>query len=152
MSLKTSRLRQQLWRDYRALGRLLRTLSAPELLTPGSFYLMRRKCGKPNCRCARGQLHPAWVLTRSEAGRHKLYSVPVSERARLRQLAAAYRRWQRARASFVKQTVPTRKPWRLASEAAHRVKLTQKKCPLKWAINDLRRVSATRRWYFSPAD
>src|SRR5258706_3222429 len=104
MSLKTSRLRQQLWRDYRALGRILRTLSAPELLTPGSFYLMRRKCGKPNCRCARGQLHPAWVLTRSEAGRHKLYSVPASERARLRQLAAAYRRWQQARAGFVNQT------------------------------------------------
>jgi uncharacterized protein DUF6788 len=104
MSRKTSRLRQELWRDYRALGRLLRTLCAPELLTPGSFYLMRRKCGKPNCRCARGQLHPAWVLTRSEAGRHKLYGVPASERARLRQRAAAYRRWQRARASFVKQT------------------------------------------------
>jgi len=64
---------------------------------------MRRKCGKANCRCARGQLHPVWVLTRSEAGRHKLYSVPASERARLRQQAGTYRRWQRARARFVKE-------------------------------------------------
>ncbi len=104
MSLKTSPLRQQLGRDYRALGRTLRALAAPHPMTPGSFYLMRRKCGKPNCRCAKGQLHPVWVLTRSEAGRHKLYSVPASQRSRLRQLAGAYRRWQRARARFVKQT------------------------------------------------
>ncbi len=104
MSLKTSSLRQQLGRDYRALGQTLRALAAHQPMTPGSFYLMRRKCGKPNCRCARGQLHPVWVLTRSEAGRHKLYSVPASHRARLRRLAGAYRRWQRARARFVKQT------------------------------------------------
>lgn len=104
MSRKTSRLRQQLGRDFQALGRTFRTLLAAHPLTPGSFYLMRRKCGKPTCRCARGQLHPVWVLTRSEAGRHKLYSVPPSERARLRQRAGAYRRWQRARARFVKQS------------------------------------------------
>jgi cell division septum initiation protein DivIVA len=73
-------------------------------MTPGSFYLMRRKCGKAACHCARGHLHPAWVLTRSEAGRHKLYSVPADQRARVRQLAAAWRRYQRARARFGKQT------------------------------------------------
>jgi hypothetical protein len=28
-------------------------------MTPGAFYLMRRKCGKASCRCAQGQLHPA---------------------------------------------------------------------------------------------
>jgi hypothetical protein len=72
-------------------------------MTPGSFYLMRRKCGKASCRCARGQLHPAWVLTRSEAGRHKLYSVPAEQRAQVRQRAAAWRRYQRARAQFGKQ-------------------------------------------------
>jgi hypothetical protein len=73
-------------------------------MTPGSFYLMRRKCGKTSCRCARGQLHPAWVLTRSEAGRHKLYSVPPDQRAQVRQRATAWRRYQRARAQFGKQT------------------------------------------------
>jgi hypothetical protein len=73
-------------------------------MTPGSFYLMRRKCGKATCRCARGQLHPIWVLTRSEAGRHKLYSVPTDQRAQVRQLALAWRRYQRARARFGKQT------------------------------------------------
>lgn len=72
-------------------------------MVPGSFYLMRRKCGKPSCRCARGQLHPAWVLTRSEAGRHKLYAVRPEQRGTLRPLAQAYRRHHRARARLVKQ-------------------------------------------------
>jgi len=104
MKAKTSGLRQQLWRAYGSLGHTLRAMTPDLPMTPGSFYLMRRKCGKASCRCARGQLHPAWVLTRSEAGRHKLYSVPVDQRAQVRQWAAAWRRYQRARARFGKQT------------------------------------------------
>jgi hypothetical protein len=73
-------------------------------LTPGSFYLLRRKCGKASCRCTRGQLHAVWVLTRSESGQHKLYTVPPDQRAQVRQLAAAWRRYQRARARFLQQT------------------------------------------------
>jgi hypothetical protein len=104
MKATTSRLRQSLWRAYKSLGRTLRAMTPNQPMTPGSFYLMRRRCGKASCRCARGQLHPAWVLTRSEAGRHRLYSVPAPERARLRQLAMTWRRYQRARAQFGKQT------------------------------------------------
>ena|SRR5437763_8613763 len=104
MKATTSRLRQQLWRAYKALGRTLRSMTPNQPMTPGSFYLMRRKCGKASCRCARGQLHPVWVLTRSETGRHKLYSVPAEQRAQVRRLATAWRRYQRARAQFGKQT------------------------------------------------
>lgn len=99
-----SALRKQLWRAYQTLGRTLQAMTRDARLIPGSFYLMRRKCGHPTCHCARGQLHPAWVLTRSEAGRHKLYNVPAPERAQVRQQAGAWRRAQRARAQFVKQT------------------------------------------------
>jgi uncharacterized protein YjiS (DUF1127 family) len=96
-------LRQRLWRQYRALGRRLRTMTSQGPLTPGSFYLLRRKCGKPSCRCTRGHLHAVWVLTRSEAGQHKLYPVPSDQRAQVRQLAAAWRRYQRARARLIQQ-------------------------------------------------
>jgi hypothetical protein len=72
-------------------------------LTLGSFYLLRRKCGKASCRCTRGQLHGVWVLTRSAAGQHKLYSVPPDQRAQVRQLAAAWRHYQRARARLFQQ-------------------------------------------------
>jgi uncharacterized protein DUF6788 len=96
-------LRQQLWRAYAALATTLRRLQRSEPMVQGSFYLLRRKCGKPNCRCARGELHPAYVLTRSEAGKDRLYPVPKEQRAEVRKRAAEYRRYQRARAVLVKR-------------------------------------------------
>lgn len=106
MNAELPRLRQRLWRQYRAWGRLLRTMTSQGPLTPGSFYLLRRKCGKASCRCARGQLHSVWVLIRSQAGTHRLYTVAPDQRAHVRQLAAAWRRYQRARARLLQQ-VPT---------------------------------------------
>jgi hypothetical protein len=96
-------LRQQLWRAYAALATTLRRLQRSEPMVQGSFYLLRRKCGKPNCRCARGELHPVYVLTRSEAGKDRLYPVPKEQRAEVRKRAAEYRRYQRARAVLVKR-------------------------------------------------
>jgi hypothetical protein len=96
-------LRQQLWRAYAALATTLRRLQRSEPMVQGSFYLLRRKCGKPNCRCARGEFHPAYVLTRSEAGKDRLYPVPKEQRAEVRKRAAEYRRYQRARAVLVKR-------------------------------------------------
>ena len=103
MPAEPSALRQRLWRQYRAAGRLLRVMTSQGPLTQGSFYLLKRKCGKPSCRCARGQLHAVWVLTRSESGKHKLYTVPPAQRAQVRQLAAAWRRYHRARAALLQQ-------------------------------------------------
>lgn len=104
MNADISKLRQQLWRAYAALASTLRRLQRSQPMVQGSFYLLRRKCGKPNCRCARGgQLHPAYVLTRSEAGQDRLYSVPKAQRAEVRKHAAEYRRYQRARAVLVKR-------------------------------------------------
>ena len=104
MRANHSQRRQRLWRSYAALGRLLRHLQRQEPLTPGSLYLLRRQCGKPTCRCAQGHPHESWVLTRSEEGKAKLYPVAAEQRARLRQLTAAYRRYQRQRARWVKAT------------------------------------------------
>jgi len=104
MSESDSRLRQQLWLVYRALARTLRALQRPEPMVQGCLYLLRRKCGKPTCRCARGQLHATWVLTRSEAGKSRLYPVPEDQRGGLRRLTREYRRWQRTRALLIKQS------------------------------------------------
>jgi hypothetical protein len=98
-----SKLRQQLWRAYAASGQTLRRLQRSHPMVQGSFYLLRRKCGKPNCRCASGQLHAVYVLTRSEQGKDRLYTVPKDQRAGVRQWAAEYRRYQRARAVLVKR-------------------------------------------------
>jgi len=77
-------------------------MTAQAEILPGSFYLLRRKCGKASCRCAQGHLHTTWVLTRSESGKHKLYTVPPAERARVRKLALAWKRAQKARAKLLK--------------------------------------------------
>lgn len=103
MNADLPNLRQQLWRAYAAMATTLRRLQRSEPMVQGSFYLLRRKCGKPNCRCARGELHPAYVLTRSEAGKDRLYPVPKEQRAEVRKRAAEYRRYQRARAVLVKR-------------------------------------------------
>ena len=102
MNGNLSRLRQKLWRAYAALARTLRQLQRAQPMVQGSFYLLRRKCGKPTCRCATGPLHASWVLTRSEAGKDRIYSVPQEQRAEVRQWALEYRRYQRARAALVK--------------------------------------------------
>jgi hypothetical protein len=102
MSANLSRLRQKLWRAYAALARTLRQLQRDPPMVQGSFYLLRRKCGKPNCRCASGQLHASWVLTRSEAGKDRIYPVPKDQRAQVRRWALEYRRYQRARAALAK--------------------------------------------------
>jgi hypothetical protein len=72
-------------------------------MVQGSFYLQKRRCGKPNCVCARGELHAAWVIARSEGGKNRTYMVSVEERARLRQLTDEYRRYLRARAVLGKR-------------------------------------------------
>jgi hypothetical protein len=98
-----SKLRQQLSRSFATLGRVFAELVRSSPMVPGSFYRLRRKCGKPTCRCAQGELHEAWVLTRSEQGKSRLYSVPVADRAAVRAWATQYRRYQRARAQWVKR-------------------------------------------------
>jgi hypothetical protein len=103
LSADLSKARQQLWRSFAALEALLHRLDDSAPLSPGCLYLLRRKCGKPNCHCARGQRHEGWVLTRSQDGRRRLYPVPAAQRGRLRQLTAAWRRYQRARAAWVRK-------------------------------------------------
>ena len=80
MATPTGPIRRQLWRHFRASGHLLRLMTAPAELLPGSFYLLRRKCGKPSCRCAQGHLHATWVLTRSEAGQHTYQARAVNSK------------------------------------------------------------------------
>jgi hypothetical protein len=103
LSTDPAKLRQELWRVHTALARTLRRLQRAQPMVQGSFYLLRRKCGNPRCRCARGELHASWVITRSESGQHRTYPVPDEARALLRQLTAEYRRYQRARAVLVKR-------------------------------------------------
>ena len=103
MTADPSKLRQQLWRAHTAVGRLLRRLARAQPMVQGSFYLLKRRCGNPNCRCARGELHEAWVITRSQGGKGRTFTVPVEDRGRLRQLTQEYRQYIRGRAVLSKR-------------------------------------------------
>lgn len=62
----------------------------------GSVVVHRRKCGKPNCRCADGtDLHESPVLSYSEGGKTHFVMLPTGEVAAVR---AATRRYQQAKA------------------------------------------------------
>ncbi len=51
---------------------------ADQPLIRGSLVLQHRSCGKPYCRCQRGQKHPALYLhTRSADGRVRIYIPPA---------------------------------------------------------------------------
>lgn len=66
-----SRLRKQKFET-------LRTLSAlPQDALLGSLTVHRRRCGKPNCRCATGEGHEAWSFTFMSDGRKRVLHVPA---------------------------------------------------------------------------
>lgn len=74
---------------------LLGETLSPLPMTAGSLYVMRRRCGKPQCRCTRGKLHVSWYLSRSIEGRPKLMYVgrivPETVETRVRR----YQRYQK---------------------------------------------------------
>src|SRR2546425_6672334 len=63
---------RQILRDLAAeYGRQLRQILQVGELVKGSVYQIETRCGNPGCHCAtpRGRLHPATVLSWSEAAR-----------------------------------------------------------------------------------
>jgi hypothetical protein len=70
--LDTSRLRQKVRRLDEERRMLLEHVLRPGSMIRGSLYEMRRRCGNPRCRCARGQLHASWYLSRREKGHTRL--------------------------------------------------------------------------------
>jgi hypothetical protein len=54
--------------------------------------VQRRRCGKPNCRCAGGeQLHEATVLSYSDSGRNRTVMLSPGERKAVTAAVARYR-------------------------------------------------------------
>jgi Family of unknown function (DUF6788) len=95
---KLSRLRSAL-RD--ALNELETTLAVAferSALVKGNVYEHGRKCGKPSCACAEGQLHRSMVLSWSHQGKTRLMAIPPEKLDRLCDNSQRYLRYRRARA------------------------------------------------------
>jgi hypothetical protein len=65
-------------------------LSVPSLLR-GSLIWLRRKCGKPNCRCAHGTPHISPALSYSRRGKTSLLTLPPRQVPKIRTALKRYR-------------------------------------------------------------
>jgi len=77
---------------------LVRSMISDKPVVRGSVYELKRKCGKPGCRCARGELHPRMVLSASEGGRTKIRAIPRGMLTDVKIRVRRYRQFRRARA------------------------------------------------------
>jgi hypothetical protein len=102
MNQELSSLRSQLLKVQQQLPQLFEDCLGREPLLPGSVYTLRRKCGKPNCRCVRGQLHESTVLSYRGQGRPRTVSPPHEQIESLRTMTHHYRRCRQARAKLVR--------------------------------------------------
>ncbi len=70
------------------------------LMLRGSLITLKRKCGRPGCRCARGELHETPALSLNVAGKTRILTLRAAE---IPQVKAALARYKQARAELNEQ-------------------------------------------------
>jgi hypothetical protein len=83
------------WRQ-RKFRTLERFASIPPDLLPGSLTMSRTRCGKPNCHCAQGEGHEAWMLTFMSDGKQRVERIPREWVEEVRQRVQGGRDFQNA--------------------------------------------------------
>jgi hypothetical protein len=61
----------------------------------GTLSVRSRRCGKPNCRCAKGQPHISLYLVQSHGGKPRQVFVPKSREDHIRTAVEDYQQMQR---------------------------------------------------------
>ena len=95
---KFSRLRQTLLRLADDIKGLVEPLFSDRPVIKGTVYELKRKCGKPGCKCARGELHGRMVVSASEGGRTKLQVIPRGFLVEVQDKVRRYQELRRVRA------------------------------------------------------
>lgn len=70
--MNSSKLRQKIYQLNKERTEILNRVVRPGKLILGSLYQIRRCCGNPNCKCAKGEKHVSWYLSRRIEGKTKL--------------------------------------------------------------------------------
>ncbi len=89
--------------ELEARGRWVRSLSALREMLPGSFVERRRKCGKPNCRCADGRpehLHTQFLLSVLSEGKLHTFHIPHELAQQARSQVELHKRFQQVSAAI----------------------------------------------------
>jgi hypothetical protein len=63
----------------------------------GTLFTLRRRCGKPNCRCATGPAHESPALAYPQAGRTKTITLAAAD---VEEVRAALERYNAAKAAL----------------------------------------------------
>jgi hypothetical protein len=78
----------------RSLRSRMAQLASTRWFLRGTLSERTGTCGKPNCRCARGELHRSLYLVQSQGGKLRQICVPRAWRERVRAAVNDYRRMQ----------------------------------------------------------
>lgn len=90
---KTSRV-NLLALERQQRSRLQKLLASGEGSIRGTPTVRERTCGKPNCKCARGEKHSSLYLVVSLDGKYKQACVPRALEGEVRAWVAHYQRMQ----------------------------------------------------------
>lgn len=108
MSIQTKAQREKFSRLRHCLVKLIeemRGLAQPFFcnhpIVKGTVYELKRKCGKPGCKCAQGKLHTRMVLSSSEKGKTRLRVISRGFLLETQQKVRGYQEMRRARARVV---------------------------------------------------
>ena len=96
-----SRLRQSLLHLAKEVRQLIEPFFSDRPLIKGSVYELKRRCGKPGCKCARGELHARMVVSASESGKTRLQVIPHGFLVEIQEKVRRYQEVRRARARLV---------------------------------------------------
>jgi len=94
---KFSQLRQSLIHLSYEVRELIKPFFSSKPVIKGSVYELKRKCGKPGCKCTKGQLHRSIVLSSSEKGKTKLQVIPHGFLLEVKTKVQRYQKLRRCR-------------------------------------------------------
>lgn len=100
---KASEARQALRQLARHLPKVLQdALSVRGEILAASLSKTQKICGKPNCKCARGDKHVVYQLSWTEDGKRRSAHIRAGDLLRLQTAVDRYRRLRQCRADLLK--------------------------------------------------
>lgn len=77
-----------------ALSKLHQLINKKRLIR-GSLVYLRNKCGKPNCKCARGEKHISLYIRKTVKGKPKMTLIPRAKWEKIKELNDRYKEIQK---------------------------------------------------------
>ena len=95
---KFSQLRQSLLHLANEIRGLVEPFFSDRPVIKGTVYELKRRCGKPGCKCARGELHGRMVVSASEGGKTRLGVIPNGSLVEVQTKVRRYQELRQVRA------------------------------------------------------